>query len=579
MRVSGLICTLGALMCSLFSGAQVVDALIVEPGDNPVIMYRNNGSAFFDAVVVQLDLNANLDARCLVLGDFDQDSDLDVMIGYISSNKVWLNDGFGNFTDTNQLLGSSNTVTLKAGDLDGDGDLDVISGNWGAANKIWINDGAGTFTESTQIFSTTTPAEGEEPVADTEDTRAIDLGDLDGDGDLDIMQIDLNSNGRTQIWTNDGAANYTYTETNMVLGSYDAFDLSLGDLDGDGDLDVFFAMINDTPNLVFLNDGAGNFTSSGQQLANSRSSAVLLGDLDADGDLDALVANSDFHCDGANHIWINDGTGNFTSGQYFGNSPSLDAALGDFDGDGDLDVVVANRGTAGWPNRVWINDGTGHYSDNGQRIGTGKTARVATGNLRSSEAAAARRMLVIPQYEDFSGPLTLVLENADEGPQSMRVDAYSDEGDRLSYVNLTFQPGETQLVDLSYFENASALVFSAVSPVKAYLQTRSRQTMNEITSFNRDWSFSEVPQLETTYFISNPQAVEAHIRISVGIVQRQDELIIPPLGSRALTLSSKTRKKGNHEPIVFKSNIPVAVLSTQRFPETPDLLLPQQALP
>ena len=113
------------------------------------------------------------------------------------------------------------------------------------------------------------------------------------------------------------------------------------------------------------------FTNSGQALGSSDSFSVALGDLDGDGHLDAMVANGDQ----PNTVWTNDGNGTFTnSGQALGNSFSLSVALGDLDGDGDLDAMVAN--TSGQPNTVWTNNGNGTFTD---------TARVPT-----QHASAAR---------------------------------------------------------------------------------------------------------------------------------------------------------------------------------------------
>ena len=95
------------------------------------------------------------------------------------------------------------------------------------------------------------------------------------------------------------------------------------------------------------------FTNSGQALGNSVSYSVALGDLDGDGDLDAMVGNYGQ----PNTVWTNDGTGTFTdSMQAFGNSNSYSVALGDLNGDGDLDAMVANYNQ---PNTVWTNTVTG----------------------------------------------------------------------------------------------------------------------------------------------------------------------------------------------------------------------------
>ncbi|MBT5381372.1 MAG: hypothetical protein HOL13_00855, partial [Phycisphaerae bacterium] len=99
------------------------------------------------------------------------------------------------------------------------------------------------------------------------------------------------------------------------------------------------------------------FTDSGQTLGSSDSSSVALGDLDGDGDLDAMIVNYN----NPNFVWTNDGTGTFTdSGQALGAGWGDSVALGDLDGDGDLDAMVMNNGQA---NTVWTNDGTGTFTD------------------------------------------------------------------------------------------------------------------------------------------------------------------------------------------------------------------------
>ena len=128
---------------------------------------------------------------------------------------------------------------------------------------------------------------------------------------------------------------------------------------------------NPSPDKVWLNNGKGTFTDSGQLIGNSFSSAVSLGDLDGDGDLDAFVSTSSSGSSislGPNKIWLNNGSGIFTdTGQALGNSEiRRGVSLGDLDGDGYLDAVVANlQGD----NDIWLNDGKGTFTDSGQAIG------------------------------------------------------------------------------------------------------------------------------------------------------------------------------------------------------------------
>ncbi|MFH2073339.1 MAG: VCBS repeat-containing protein, partial [Actinomycetota bacterium] len=222
-------------------------------------------------------------------------------------------------------------------DLDGDGDVDAFVGNI-SVNRVWLNNGLGTFTDSGQELGSST------------DTYGVALGDLDGDGDLDAYAANgaITIGQANRAYFNDGAG--VFTDGGQAMGDQyrRSRDVALGDLDGDGDLDVFVVNDSQTANRVWLNDGAGAFTDS-QGLGNSSSRGVGLGDLDGDGDLDAFVVNDDH----AKRVWLNDGTGSFTdSGQVLTSSNSRGVALGDLDGNGSLDAFVADSGQA---NRVWFN--------------------------------------------------------------------------------------------------------------------------------------------------------------------------------------------------------------------------------
>jgi hypothetical protein len=126
--------------------------------------------------------------------------------------------------------------------------------------------------------------------------------------------------------------------------------------------------------VVMLNDGSGQFTAGWQMDdAQAMNGAVALSDFDGDGDLDALVANG-FRAGGSYPtllLW-NDGEGQFTdSGQRLNKTMGAEFGVGDLDTDGDLDVFVSNFDL---PNEVWLNDGTGHFSDSGLRLGTNADA-------------------------------------------------------------------------------------------------------------------------------------------------------------------------------------------------------------
>lgn len=199
-------------------------------------------------------------------------------------------------------------------------------------------------------------------------SRDVELGDLDRDGDLDAFVV--NASQQNTVWLNDG--NGSFTDTGQALGTHNSLDVALGDLDGDGDLDAFVANGYIHANRVWLNDG-GVFTDTGQLLGARNSGAVSLGDLDGDGDLDAFVGNAN---DG-NRIWLNQG-GIFTdSGQALGSFNTTDVELGDLDGDGDLDAFTTNDNQA---DRVWLNNG-GVFTDSTQTLGAYPSSAVSLGDL------------------------------------------------------------------------------------------------------------------------------------------------------------------------------------------------------
>jgi hypothetical protein len=293
-----------------------LDALVAnaaQGGANNTV-WMNDGQGVFT-----LDEQAPGYGQDVALGDLDGDGDLDAVVTNWWGEEhsvVWLNDGSGNFSDSGQNLGFAFQPAL--GDLDGDGDLDIFMAQL-EANTVWLNDGSSDFTDTDQRLGTGI-------------TAAVALDDLDGDGDLDALAGGWDE--AAKVWLNDGAGTFAEHDQSLSPASVHIHDLALGDVDGDGDPDAFMAVASGDPNQVWLNNGTGAFSDSGQQLRSSLAHGVSLGDLDGDGDLDALTAHGD---------------------------PSSYIALGDLDGDGDLDAFIAHGETGQenggeLPNEVWLNE-------------------------------------------------------------------------------------------------------------------------------------------------------------------------------------------------------------------------------
>ncbi len=440
-----------------------LDALITN-WQRPNEVWWNDGSGVFANSGQNL---GNANSIGVALGDLDGDSDLDAFITGVSATKVWLNDGGGHLADSGQSLGNAYSWRVELGDVDNDGDLDAfVANHMNAPNQLWLNNGIGTFSDSGQSMGNAS-------------SIGVALGDVDGDGDLDAYVANAN-NQPDEVWLNqvtvksvepapnmhtasasanltvtlsapisqttvttqtfpvhggfhgrlDGAFNFGdsivfdpdstfapgelieasvsrnildsnntpifpyvwrfrtavsggsghFVDSAQALGGLNSYRVALGDLDGDGDLDAFVANTNwptGTTNTVWLNDGAGNYVDSGQALGTANSLGAALGDLDGDGDLDAFVANG---YNEPNQVWLNDGSATFVdSGQSLGGSESYAVALGDLDGDGDLDAFIATYNAQ--PDEVWINDGTGIFSDSGQSLGSEYGLGTALGDV------------------------------------------------------------------------------------------------------------------------------------------------------------------------------------------------------
>lgn len=143
------------------------------------------------------------------------------------------------------------------------------------------------------------------------------------------------------------------------------FQAGFGDLDGDGDLDVVFANPQQNNSQVWLNDGSGTLIDTGQKLTQYGHGGALA-DFDEDGDLDAFIVCHQFIT--PSRIYLNDGTGTMSdTGQDLGDKSisANEVNLLDLNGDGHMDVHVMYYSPNRLPDKVYLNDGHAKFSDSG----------------------------------------------------------------------------------------------------------------------------------------------------------------------------------------------------------------------
>jgi hypothetical protein len=320
--------------------------------------------------------------------DVDNDGDYDILQGGNGEQfTLQINSGLGRFTT--KPIPSVSALNIVNIDIDRDGDVDLAiahsfcsdvacghgcaetncAGTWPKQFNLFVNDGNGN-------FSNVTVARGFPVNFGTNLIVGLVAGDVDGDGDFDLVMINGIHRGIT-LARNNGSGSFTTNTFPFAvalapirpIGSGFAQGMNLGDIDSDGDLDLVCALDRDTsPNprvahAVFINDGAGNFveetatrfTVAGTSFYSGANGKLI--DVDYDGDLDFFAFKGD-----TRHfqVYLNDGTGRFTysasDSRIFGGSTATgtgaDIDVTDLNRDGSYDVWI---GAAGQNPRTLIN--------------------------------------------------------------------------------------------------------------------------------------------------------------------------------------------------------------------------------
>jgi hypothetical protein len=357
---------------------------------NSDALYRNNGDGSFTEVTVAARVDDGSYGFGCSVGDYDNDGFLDLYITNFGANILYHNNGDGSFSDITEKSGVGDercgTSTAFA-DYDNDGDLDLFVANYvdyklesnpkcakmgvrvycspddfnGSSNALYQNNGDGTFTEVTKKAGIFNP-----------DGKGLGViwADYDNDGDLDVFVA--NDRVPNMLYKNNGDG--SFKEVALFAGvavgetgvAYSGMGTSFGDYDNDGWLDLIVTNFQDEPNTLYQNE-KGTFADATYSSRLGGLSLNYLGwgvdfvDLDSDGYQDIFVANG--HVDDnikdinptndyqqQNQVFRNLGDGTFQelSDQ---SGPGLllkkvsrGAAFGDYDDDGDLDILVTNLG-------------------------------------------------------------------------------------------------------------------------------------------------------------------------------------------------------------------------------------------
>ncbi len=300
-----------------------------------------------------------------IWGDYDNDGDLDIILtGEDNTStevcKIYRNDS-GSFVEISAGLPGVWNSSVAWGDYDNDGDLDILFTGYGgslAQSRVYRNDG-GSFTDiGASLYGVS--------------RGAVAWGDYDNDGDLDILLTGERSSIVTKLYRNEyrsyGDGAFTFWDVSTSLTGVKWSSVAWGDYDNDGDLDILLTGDDGTAYIskVYRNDGS-NFTdiSAGLQgVWGYTDGAVAWGDYDSDGDLDILMMGEDNAGTHVSKVYRND-SGSFTdiNAGLMGVAEGS-VAWGDCDNDGDLDILLTGSHSPGWYTIVYRNE-AGSFIDIG----------------------------------------------------------------------------------------------------------------------------------------------------------------------------------------------------------------------
>jgi hypothetical protein len=303
-------------------------------------------------------------ARVIKVRDVNADGSPDILVGttFQTQSRLYLGDGSGDFTDvtkTHLPQIKASVGDLEFGDVDGDGDLDVVLADWGKGSPmlsdggrtiLWLNDGTGHFTDATQARM---------PDVLVQFSWELEFVDVDNDYDLDIL-VSCKVCGGSYLFENDGTGTFADVTRGRLPQFSNNYDFEAMDVNGDDYLDV--VTINDglaDREQIFINDRQGGFDNETSRLwpesenVGFDDNVARFLDVDSDGDADVLIGS----LTDPDRLHLNDGSGKLRLVNpvepVLGNTVgTLDIALADLDKDCRLDVVQA-QGESAWPEKVY----------------------------------------------------------------------------------------------------------------------------------------------------------------------------------------------------------------------------------
>ena len=294
-------------------------------------------------------------ANCVAIADFNRDGHQDLLLTVGTRLQTYFGDGSGKFRTTpdRDLEMGERTTEMAIGDVNGDGQLDVVTADHDRYSvSVFLGNGQGGFAPAPG--SPFWPKHGQHP-----HTHGLLLADLNKDGKLDLVTAN-NADGDIAVMLGDGRGGFATAKESVFPCGPSPYPIAAADVDGDGNLDILVP--NSKPGVrtmtVLLGNGKGEFKpapTSPIKTGDDDVYFVATGDLNGDGRPDAFLSNN--HNDHAT-IQFNDGNGSFRAlpPLRMGNRGWY-LAFVDFDHDGKPDLIAVTENSV----RVFFGDGRGGF--------------------------------------------------------------------------------------------------------------------------------------------------------------------------------------------------------------------------